>query len=239
MELSDDDAEIILAQEQSVVQKTGFMKETQGTLILTNKRLIFVAANQELDVPIMAIGVSAGRTGRLRFADVDELDQIPKSPLNLSIPLDEIELEKGDEGFIENPRLKVKWIESGVEKKAEFIADITDSSRRMDLKDWAVVMDSLKRNDGTIKIDYPKTPSPSKDTLEGKVYYILGDMQDKGLFEIEEQTEEYFKVNLEPDDVEAACNKLVSLRVVDKMDYGSGDSFYRKHSPLGKADLSS
>ena len=40
--------EIILAQEQSVTRKAGGLeKEYQGALVLTNKRLLFIAANQE------------------------------------------------------------------------------------------------------------------------------------------------------------------------------------------------
>ncbi|MGH2637941.1 MAG: hypothetical protein ACRDF4_01430, partial [Rhabdochlamydiaceae bacterium] len=109
--------------------------------------------------------------------------------------------------------------------------------RKIDLKDWARVIDSLKA--GTIKIEYPKVPAPSSDTLEGKILYVLGDMQDKGMLEIEEQAEEYFKLELEPDDVETACKKLVSVGLVDAVDSESGDSFYRKRSPLGRDDLSS
>jgi hypothetical protein len=227
--------ELILAEEQSVVNKKGFMKETQGTLVLTNQRLIFVAANQEeefvqSDLPRETAGI--------RFADVDDLDSIPKSPLNISIPLDEVDLETGTEGMIENPHLKIRWLDSGVEKKAEFIADLTDPGRKIDLKDWAKVIDSIKA--GTIKIRYPSPASvPSRDTLEGKVFYIMGDMQDKGLIEIEEQTEESFKVELEPDEVQAACEKLVSLGLVDAVSDEGGDPFYRKRSPLGEDDLSS
>ena len=39
--------EMILAQEQSVLEKSGLGNEIQGTLVLTNVRLLFVAANME------------------------------------------------------------------------------------------------------------------------------------------------------------------------------------------------
>ncbi len=223
--------EIILAEEQSVVNKTGFMKETQGTLILTSRRVIFVAANQELDFRVSTI-LSSASMEHFRFADVDDLKNIPDSPENLSIPIYEIEIDKGEEHFFENPHLKIKWLDKGSEKKAQFIADIKSTGRKVDLKDWVGVIDSLKA--GTLKITYPASPPPNKDTLDGKVLYILGDMQDKGLLEIEEQTEEYFKVELEPDEVEVACKKLVSLGFVDKVESSSSDRFYRRRSPLGK-----
>ncbi|MGI0092427.1 MAG: hypothetical protein ACREBS_12035, partial [Nitrososphaerales archaeon] len=121
--------EIILAQEQSVVHKMGFLKESQGTLVLTNKRLIFVPANQEVDFRVTTV-LSPGSVERFRFADVDDLKDIPKHPANLSIPLDEIELDKGEEHFFENPHLKIRWLEDGTERKAEFIADINSTGRK-------------------------------------------------------------------------------------------------------------
>lgn len=234
-----DKREIILAQEQSVVHKMGFMREAQGTLILTNKRLIFVAANQEIDFRVSYPVFTPASMEHFRFADVEDLDHIPEMPENFSITIDEIEIDKGEEHFFENPHLKIRWLDNGSEKKAEFIADSSLTGRKIDLKDWTKVIDSLKN--GTIKITFPTTSPPSKDTLEGKVLYILGDMQDKGLLEIEQQTEEYFKVELEPDEVEAACRKLVSMGFLDRVESTSGDSFYRKRSPLGKDedDLSS
>ena len=230
--------EVILAEEQSVVHKTGFMKETQGTLILTNKRLVFVAADQEIDFRATPI-FTPGSMAHLRFSDVDDLKSIPEHPANVSIPLGEIELEAGVEHMYESPHLKIRYKDDGVEKKAEFVGDISGTGRKVDLKDWAKIIDSLKAGRATIA--HPSSPLPSKNTLEGKVLYILGDVQDKGVLEIEQQTEEYFKLELEPEDVEAACKKLVSQGLVDAVASDGGDSFYRKRSPLGRGedDLSS
>ena len=80
---------------------------------------------------------------------------------------------------------------------------------------------------------------PSIETLEGKILRVLGDMQDKGTFEIEEEVESEFKLDLDVDDVQKACEKLVLLGLVDKTPDASGDAFYRKRSPLGEDDLSS
>ncbi len=63
-------------------------------------------------------------------------------------------------------------------------------------------------------------------------------MQEKGVFEIEEETETQFKLDLDPDNVEAACEKLASMGFLDKTPDNSGEVFYRKISPLGDDDPS-
>jgi hypothetical protein len=195
---------------------------------------LFVAANQEIDFRVSDTPLDPEGVERFRFADVDDLKDVPNSPENISIPLDEIEVERGGEHFFENPHLKVRWSEGGAEKKAEFVADINRSSGKIDLKNWAKVIDSLKT--GKTKIEYPNVQLPSKDTLEGRILYILGDMQEKGTMDIEKETEDYFKVDLDPDDVEGACKKLVSMGLVDTVGDSSGYPFYRKRSPLGSVD---
>jgi hypothetical protein len=42
-------------------------------------------------------------------------------------------------------------------------------------------------------------------------------MQEKGVFEIENKVEQNFGVDLDPDDVEAACEKLASAGFTDKV----------------------
>jgi len=51
-----------------VVHKMSFMKETKGTLILTNKKLEFVGANQEIDFRQSA-GYTQGRAKEVRKFD--------------------------------------------------------------------------------------------------------------------------------------------------------------------------
>ena len=66
--------ELILAQEQSVLSKSGLGKEIQGTLVLTNSRLLFVAATAE-DAP--ALGLNAVRF----YSDVEDLDSVGQNPV--------------------------------------------------------------------------------------------------------------------------------------------------------------
>jgi hypothetical protein len=227
--------EIMLAQEQSVVNKPthlGILSEVEGTLILTNKRLIFVTTSEQSQNVGVNLGVGGGI---LTFSDIDEINSIPSSPANTFIPIQSIISVSGHKGIMGPPVLRVKWQDESGEKSTEFKETLI-GKRRKNLNDWAAVISGIKS--GTQKIiDLP--PAPSRDTLEGKILSVLGDMQEKGLLEIEEQTEEQFKLDLEPDDVEAACEKLVSLGLVDKIPDPSGDEFYKKRSPLGEDDLSS
>jgi hypothetical protein len=220
--------EIILAQEQSVLAKLGFEKDLEGTLVLTNQRLLFVIATEQEDVR------TGGGYDILRFANVDDLNSIPMNPQNLSIPIGKIDFDKG-RSFL-HPTLRIKWVSDSGEKQAEFVEKITGGKKK-NLNDWANVISKIKS--GAISLEIPKSSPPSIDTLEGKILFILGDMQDKGTFEIEEDVEGKFKVDLDPDEVEASCKKLAQMRFVDEIADSSGDNFYRKHSPLGEDDLSS
>ncbi|MHB8566545.1 MAG: hypothetical protein ACYC7D_09555 [Nitrososphaerales archaeon] len=230
-----DSTEAILAEEQSVIHKTGFGKEVQGTLILTNRRLIFVVGNKEEDVVAPGI-MGFTTTDRFRFADINDLSSFSNDASNLFIPLSQIELEEGHGGVFKQPSLKVKWTESGTERSAEFAADFS-GGRKKNLKDWAGIIERLKS--GTLIPQFPKGAKPNVDTLEWRILQVLRDMQEKGVFEIEEQVEETFKVDLEPDVIDAACQRLSTLGFLDKIPDPSGDNFYRVHSPLGEDDLSS
>jgi len=225
--------EIILAQEQSVTCKAGNLeREYQGTLVLTNKRLLFTVANQEQDVAVTPLS-----TARLSFADIKDLNNISKDPGNLAVLLNELEVEKGHEGLFRLTTLKIKWKEGGKARSAEFVEDIAGAGRKENLKDWARVVELLKA--GEIHLQFPSAPVPSIDTLEGKVLYVLNDMQEKGIFEIQEGVEDAFKgEDVDPDELDDACRKLASQGFLEVIKDPSGDNFYKKRSPLGEDDLS-
>ena len=215
--------ESILAQEQSVLHKIRTGSETQGSLVLTNSRLIFVAA---VDEQRFSDGLDS-----LRYADIEHLDSIGRNPANLSIPLDSITSAKGSSGFITNPNLKVWHNVGSEEKEVEFIQTIT-GGRKKNLNDWATVIEKLKQGKISIKV-----PSwlPEKNSLEGRIFETLSDLQEKGIFEIESEIEKKYEIDLDPDQVEEACNNLVSKGILEK----ESEDFYRLPSPLGADDLSS
>ena len=216
--------EIILAQEQSVLSKSGLGKEIQGTLVLTNRRLLFVSATTE-DAP--SIGLNAVSY----YSDVEDLDSIGQNPSNISIPLGSILLTTGHAGLMTNPNLKVKYKDGSSEKDAEFIQTIT-GGRKKNLNDWSKIIEDLQN--GKVKIKIPSW-LPDKNSLEGRIIDTLADLQEKGIFEIEKEIETRFKIDLDPDQVETACNSLVSKGILEK----KAEDFYRLPSPLGIDDLSS
>ena len=76
--------------------------------------------------------------------------------------------------------------------------------------------------------------APSSDSLGGQIVHVLSDMQEKGIFEIEEAVETEFKVDLDPDVVQAECDRLASQGLLVRSPDSTGDTFYRRASQLGE-----
>jgi len=228
-------AEVMLAQEQGVrMRKSGEKEEIEGglggelegTLVLTNHRIIFVCTNMQED----KVKGDNLRVMRLVYSDVGDLSSIPAGGGNVFIPLSSIRSVKGHAGHVERPSLKVDWQEGGVNRGRVFVERLTGRSRRRNLNDWATVIERLRAgNQELIQL----SPVPSTETLEGKVMHVLADMQRKGAFEIEEEVETQFKVKLDPDDVQATCERLAKSGLLEKFPDPSGDAYYQKRSPLG------
>jgi len=229
-------AEIMLAQEQGVIMRqVGKEKklegalggELEGTLVLTNRRLIFVCTDERKD-DLKSRGSIAG-TMRLVYSDVEDLTSIPSTNGNIFIPLSSITLVKGHPGRVERPSLEVKWQEAKEEGRV-FVERLSGRSRRRNLNDWATVIERLKTGNQKIT-QLPQTPSV--DTLDGKIVHVMADMQRKGVFEIEQEVETQFKAKLDPDDVQSACQRLADGGLLEKFQDKSGDMYYQKRSPLG------
>lgn len=230
----------MLAQEQGVIMREsgerkelegGLGGELEGTVLLTDRRLIFVCTNEREDdlrpaaVPLVM---------RFVYSDVEDLKSIPNTGGNLFIELSSINSVKGHTGHIERPSLEVKWREDAHEKGRVFIERLSGRSRRRNLNDWAAVIERLKAGDQKL-IQLPKPPG--RDTLDGKIMVTLADMQKKGVFEIERGVEEQFKVKTDPDDVQSACERLAGNGLLERMPDPSGDVYYQKRSPLGEDAL--
>jgi hypothetical protein len=236
--------ETMLAQEQSVTMRGlgvrrelegafGFGEKT-GTLVLTNKRLIFVCSDEK-EEDIQTGYTPLTPTTRLLFSDVEALDEISQDPENISIAFASITHAVGHGGEVSRPNLEIRWNAESGERGAEF-TEILTGKRKKNLNDWAPLIQRLKS--GTMELAaVPK--APPTDSLEGKIFHVLSDMQEKGLFSIEGEVEEKFKVSLDPDEVQAACDKLAKEGLIDRFPDSGGDVFYRLKSPLGEDDLSS
>ena len=234
--------EVMLAQEQAVINRGtgvrqeaetafGFGKETEGTLVLTDRRLVYVHGKEkETDIRIGALSKK-----RLIFSDVESLNSMPLDSQSFAVPISRIVSVVGHHKEAIAPKLEVRWTdERGKAMSTEFVQQITGGSRRKNLNDWAKVVERLKAGQQKIKA-LPR--SPAADTLEGKIIGTLGDMQEKGLFTIEGEVEEGYGIQLEPDDVEAACERLAAKGLVIKTGTPGEAQFYRKASPLGDDDL--
>jgi hypothetical protein len=237
----------MLAQEQSVVMRRAGSKkelegglggELEGTLVLTNRQMIFVTTDEREDDLRLSLGQRIG-LGKMRlfYSDVEDLNAIPHEPGNLFIPLPSIfsVTGHGSRGGLERPSLEVKWVQEGNEVSRVFIEVVTGRSRRRNLNDWAPIIEHLKAGNQKL-ISLPKVPGV--ETLEGKIMLILADMQRKGLFTIDDEIETAFKVKLDPDEVQTACEALASKGLVKREPDSSGNMFYRKLSPLGDDELS-
>ena len=236
--------EVMLAQEQAVIRRGpgirkgvqaafGFGGETEGTLVLTDRRLVYVHGREREN----KVRVGTFSAKRLYFSDVDTLNSIPldKDAASLEIPFSKVAKVVGHRGEGVDPKLEVSWTgDDGAAHSTEFVQQITGSSRRKNLDDWANVIQRLKA--GQIK-PMPSPPGPGEDTLEGQILAVLGDMQQKGLLALEEEVEEKYELELDPDEVESACGRLVDAGLVRKFTPRGEDPSFAKVSPLGDDDL--
>src|SRR3989475_385381 len=235
-------AEVILAQEQAVSRGAGEKEPEggfgagllEGTLILTNKRLIFVTlaeAEEDLSEP-----TDFNPFGKLKlfYSDAEDLKSIPADPDNLIVPLISVTSVKGHRGNGAKPKLEIKWLEGRRERSTEFSQRLT-GKRSRNLDDWARTMERLRKG----KLSLVSLPeAPGLDTLEGQVLRVLSDSQEKGILTIGHLVEDAFKIKLDPNQVKVASEKLTSAGLVKRRRDSSGENFYHKRSPLGDDDSS-
>jgi hypothetical protein len=232
--LSTIDQEMILAQEQGANMRSGGASKEleaefgvglkEGTLVLTNKRLIFVCTDERgEDLPVGFFGDHL-----LLYSEVEDLDKIPTQPPNAFILLEGASA-MGHKGGLGRPSLEVRWKDNGGSHDLIFTETLT-GRRKRNLDAWAPIIGKLQN--GTQKLTPPPNFPPT-GSLDGRVAHVLADMQEKGVFEIEEDVESEYNVDLDPDDVQAACDRLSSQHLLIRSPDPSGDVYYRRVSPLG------
>ena len=241
--LSGDQPEVMLAEEQAVIHRGAGLKneveaafgigETEGTLILTNRRLIYAhrAAEEEVDLPV---GIFTYKS--VFIDDIEGLDSINNDSEGLEIPLSQVVRVEGHGGKDAiAPKLEVEYTaQSGETHWTVFVEQITGASRRNNLNDWPEIIEKLRA--GQVKL-VGLPDAPSETTLEGRIYRALGDMQEKGALTIEEEVEKRYNLDLDPDEVIVACNRLVGMGLIRKADTDEDDPFYQRISPLGDDDV--
>lgn len=233
----------MLAEEQAVIRRGpgirkeveaafGFGGETEGTLVLTDRRLVYIHEGREQQESVR-IGLMSAK--RLRFSDVQALNSMTLGSGSVEIPLSRIVGVAGHHEEATAPKLEVSWTgKDGEGMRTEFVQQVTGGSRRKNLNDWAKVIQRLKA--GQIKLAR-LPPHPGAETLEGRILGVLGDMQQKGVFTIESEVEARYKLELDPDDVGSACARLSTSGLVRKFSPPGEDESYSLVSPLGEDDL--
>lgn len=201
----------------------------EGTLVLTNKRLIFACANERDENLPGESGLNPFGKIDLVYAEVEDLDSISSGAPNVFVQLSTVSRATGHKGDLGRPSLQVDWDDASGKHARVFTETLTGRKARA-LSDWALIIENLKAGKQKL-VSVP--PVPSTDTLEGKIIHILSDMQEKGLFSIEEAVETEYKLELDPDDVQAACDRLAAEGLLVRNSELTGDAFYRRVSPLG------
>jgi hypothetical protein len=236
--LLDRHEELMLAQTQGVLMKGagvkkmlegGFGGERVGTLVLTNKRLIFVSTNTQTE---RYHGNRSAPGFSVTYSEVEDLASIPQDPGNLFIDLGWISKVSGHKAGITRSSLEVTWHQFGFQDETRvFVQRITTGiSGKRDLGDWAPEILHLK--DGTRPL-FQTPPLPEIETLEGKTMRVLGDMEKKGFFTIERRIREEFNVRVDPDELDAALATLCEKGLLKR-----DGTFYQKSSPLGTDEFS-
>src|SRR5437667_12187889 len=94
--------------------------------------------------------------------------------------------------------------------------------RSRNLDDWARTMERLRKGKLSL-ISLPE--APGLDTLEGQVLRVLSDSQEKGILTIGHLVEDAFKIELDPNQVKVASEKLTSAGLVKRRRDSSAKNF--------------
>ena len=195
--MSNEAFESFLAQEQGAIMRmAGERKELeaefgigekQGTLVLTNKRLIFVCTHDIREDVVLSPFMGL----KLLYSEVGEvMKKVEKAPPNLFISLEDIITVKGRKGGLEGrPSLEVEWNDHGSKRNYVFTEV---SHRAQNLNDWTQIVENLKSGKQKL-VALPAVPPI--DTLEGKIMHVLADLQEKGVLTIEGSIRETFNVD--------------------------------------------
>lgn len=182
----------------------------EGTLFLTDRRLVFVAG-QELD------------EGEDIQKMLDEADA-------LSIPLDQVVTASGNRGILRQS-LNIVWHnppDSPSTTKTEFLQknrprNVAEAKNA--ISEWVPQIEETAVSEVKTEQEEMVRSSPSWDQLDSKVLQALGDMKWKGFFQLERELEETYGASLDPDDLETSCKRLVKGKLIEQDKYGA---FFKK-----------
>jgi len=193
----------------------------EGTLFLTDRRLVFVAG-QELE------------EGEDIQKMLDEADAI-------SIPLDQVVTVTGNRGILRQS-LNVVWHnppDSPSTTRTEFLQknrprNVAEAKNA--INEWVPQIEEAAVSEVKTEQEEMVRSSPKWDQLDSKVLQALGDMKWKGFFQLERELEEAHGGSLDPDDLEASCKRLVKGKLIEQDKYGA---FFKKLQTESDSDSTS
>ena len=195
---------------------------------------------QDKGSPSPGLGVDTMPT--IYFSEIYDASEIPRdiglsTSGSISFSLEDIDSATSEKRLLHKPTLKV--VSNATDNRQPSIAEFQEQitgKRDCQLDEWAPLILKVKSGVLNDKIHLALRLTslyPSVQTLEGKVFYILGDLQRKNAYEISSQIEEKFNEHVSLQDVEIVCLNLSKQGWIDEMfrDY-SLPLLYCRNSPL-------
>jgi hypothetical protein len=182
----------------------------EGTLFLTYRRLVFVPGQE--------------------FEEGEDFQKLIEKSDVISIPLDQIVTVLGNRGILKQS-LNVVWHDppnTPSTTKTDFHQK--NRPRNMEeaqnaINEWVSQIEAAALPEGKAELTTLEDSSLKWDQLDTKVLQSLGDMNWKGFFQLERQLEETYGGNLDPDELESCCARLVKEKLIEQDKFGA---FFKK-----------
>jgi hypothetical protein len=186
----------------------------EGSLLLTNRRLIFVEGK-----------------GSLKDS---ELQSVLQENDHFTIPLPQVANVSGKQGFL-RPSLTVAWHptpEDPSSTKTDFLQKYRPQNledARNGINQWVAVIEQAATSDLDLAPlemkNEEEQPTIDDSELRSRLLEELNDKQWKGFFQIERDLGEKFGLSVDPDALERCCKNLVAEKLVEQDKHGE---FFRK-----------
>jgi hypothetical protein len=186
---------------------------TEGSLILTNRRLVFAK-------------------GKVNLAN-EEVPQILRGRDLFAIPLEQIANVSGNRGIL-RPSLNVSWRNQPGDQsttKTEFLQNYRPKNleeARNGINEWVPLIERAAVSDVEDSPTETQSATVDENELKSRVLEELGDMQWKGFFQISKELREKYDMSVDPDQLEKVCHGLVEDKLIEQDKHGE---FFRKIQP--------
>ncbi|MCL5069210.1 MAG: hypothetical protein M1368_12790, partial [Thaumarchaeota archaeon] len=200
----------------------------EGDLTLTNKRLLFVSSKGR--PPVTEPEDLVPESTKVVEDDEDPENPPDQGSQSFSIPLSSIVNVEGKRGML-RPSLTVYWRDDSQNPtaKMEFIQKTRRVSSSENINEWG--SEILRISFADISLTQKKNSdleAVDQESVASKILGILDADEWKGLFQIKKELREEYDTDIDIDELETQCNKLVTEKLVERDEIGE---FYRKLIP--------